>query len=98
MVHDVCEVQMQLGYEQKKLIVTFPKENWTGWLQGHQERMTWLHCLGENGFHLKEMKEDEENTQRKKQCWRERQWLIILPITTAVDFIKVKTTKSSIIA
>lgn len=26
MVCDVCEVQMQLGYEEKKLIVTSPKE------------------------------------------------------------------------
>lgn len=98
MVCDVCEVQMQLGYEEKKLIVTSPKETWTGWLQGHQEYMIGLQYLGENYFHLKEMKADEENTQRKKQCWRERQWLIILPITTAVDFIKLKTTKSSIMA
>lgn len=72
MVHDVCEVQMQLGYEQKKLIVTFPKEDRTGWLQGHQEHVTWLQCLGENGFHLKEMKEDEGRAHKEGNSAGER--------------------------
>lgn len=54
--------------------------------------MAWLQCLEENVFYLKGMKDDEENLQRRKQFWRERQGLIILPVTTVVDFIKVKTT------
>lgn len=98
MVSSVCEVQMQLGYEQERMVITSPKENSTGWLEGHWECMAGLQCLRENVFYLKGVKEGEENMQRKKQCWRVRQWLIILPVTTAVDFITVKTTQYSLIA